>query len=125
MGDSIDDDGVELKVILVLLYPRRQSVKSTRIVSRFEPNVRTPMLLICGSDFSRWCGSSSGTRCATPLCHLPFSLTRTFGSAWMFLTYCDFSPNSETNQNWSPTLLPPSGVRRGSPDLRPVVSSSV
>ena len=43
----------------------------------------------------------------------------------MFFTYCEFSPNSDTNQNSLPTLLPPSGVRRGSPDVRPVVSSSV
>ena len=37
----------------------------------------------------------------------------------------DLSPNSETNQKVSPTRLPPMGVRRGRPDLRPVVSSSV
>lgn len=43
----------------------------------------------------------------------------------MLRTYCDCSPNSETKQNWSPTSFPPSGVRRGSPDLRPVVSSRV
>src|ERR1700712_2782352 len=43
----------------------------------------------------------------------------------MFRTYWDCSPNSETNQNWLPTSCPPSGVRRGSPDLRPVVSSRV
>lgn len=42
--------------------------------------------------------------------------------ALMFCTYCDFSPNSDTSQNWSPTRLPPSGVRRDGPDLRPVVS---
>jgi hypothetical protein len=89
------------------------------MVSRFVPNVRTPKLLNCGNDFSRACGSSSGTRCATPLCHRPCGLTRTLALALMFLTYCDFSPNSETNQNWSPIRLPPSGVRRGSPDLRP------
>ena len=78
---------------------RVQRSRSTRMVSRSVPNVRTPKLLNCGSSRSRACGSSSGTRCAVPLCHRPRSRTRTRGSALMLRTYCDRSPNSETNQN--------------------------
>ncbi len=63
------------------------------------PNVRTPKLLSCGNLRNRAWGSSSGTSWAVPLCQRPRSRTRTLGFAWMFLTYCDFSPNSETNQN--------------------------
>ena len=46
-----------------------QSVRSTRMVSRFVPKVRTPKLLSCGSERNRSCGSSSGIRWAVPLCH--------------------------------------------------------
>ena len=93
----------------------RQLVRSTQIVSRLVPNVRTAKLLARGSWRNRVRGLSSGMRRVVPLCHRPRSRTLTAGFALMFMTYCDFSPNSETNQNWSPTRLPSKGVWRVDP----------
>ncbi|CAK7287817.1 hypothetical protein SGPA1_50783 [Streptomyces misionensis JCM 4497] len=89
------------------------------------PNARTAALLNRGRERSRARGSSSGSSWATPRCQRPPTRTRTRGSAWMFRTYCDAYPYSETSQNEPPTRRPPTGVRRGFPETRPVVSSSV
>ena len=51
-GVSIDAGQAEVKLTLVLLLARSQSLKSTRMVSRLEPKVRTPKLLNWGSERS-------------------------------------------------------------------------
>ncbi|CAM5298133.1 hypothetical protein STENM327S_05618 [Streptomyces tendae] len=43
----------------------------------------------------------------------------------MLRMYCERSPNSETSQNEPPSRRPPTGVRRGRPETRPVVSRRV
>ena len=78
---------------------------------------RTARLLSCDSERSRSRGSSSGMRCAVPLCHRPPNRTQTLRFALMCCTYCNFPPNSDTSQNWSPTRLPPSGVPARPPRL--------
>jgi hypothetical protein len=72
-------------------------------------------------------GSSSSTMCAVPgrqRIRAPLrSLTRTRGSAWMLRTNSASRPVWAISQNVSPSWQSHTGVRRGFPVVRPVVSN--
>ena len=101
-----------------------QESKSIRTVRSCVPKKRTSLAFVAlpgtRSASQRWRsrGSSSGSRCAVPLCHRernPWrSFSRTRGLCAILRTYLAFIPCSATIQNWLPTLPSPTGVRRGS-----------
>lgn len=62
---------------------------------------------------------------AVPVCRRPRMRTRTRGFARLLRTYWDLSPYAEASQKESPMRRPPTGVWRGRPETRPVVSRTV
>jgi len=114
------------------LLTRHQSSKSIRTVRSRVPKSRTARAFpaALGKCFTnqRWrsAGSSSGSRWAAPACQRDLSPWRSFSRTLelevMLRMYPAFMPCSATSQNCLSTRPTPTGVRRGFPLLRPMVS---
>jgi hypothetical protein len=99
--------GVVLSALVVHMQSRRAGLAEARTRWRFR-------------------GSSPSRMCAVPArqpVRRPLTLTRTRGLASMFRTQPADRPRCATSQKVSPSRPSHTGVRRGNPVCRPVVSS--